>query len=371
MGKKRIYNDPKKMMDIDSMTIDILDNDSLSVILEERKKMEALYDAYEVKAPKDGQVSNVKYVGISGDTFTFDGGFKDYVRVDNKPGEAKYLKNTNIGDSLDILITEINQKQFFIKGSLSELYESRARKTLTNLEEGVSVTVLVRELTPAGYSVDIQFEGVTLPGFMPNTLAGINKLSSPESIVGQTFEVMIESFSKDEGTYIVSRRKYLQTLIPQAIKELKHGEVYTGKVTGTTPFGVFVEFSPSVGMESCLTGMIHKTNIDPSWADRISQIPAGFEIEFYIKETIKDKIILTQILRDSLWDSIKVGQTISGKVKDLKPFGALIILDDETNGLVHTSELEKSTRKLTSGENVKVKVIAVDRMSRKIFLSVA
>jgi predicted RNA-binding protein with RPS1 domain len=176
---------------------------------------------------------------------------------------------------------------------------------------------------------------------------------------------MIESFSKDEGTYIVSRRKYLQTLIPQAIKELEYGYVYTGNVTGTTPFGVFVEFN------DCLTGMIHKTNIVPNWSERIQQITPGFEIEFYIKEIIKDKIILTQILRESLWDSIKVGQVINGKVRDLKPFGALIILDEETNGLVHTSELEKSSRRLTSGEDVKVKVIAVDRMNRKIFLSVA
>jgi ribosomal protein S1 len=200
---------------------------------------------------------------------------------------------------------------------------------------------------------------------MPNTLAGINKLSSPDAIVGQTFEVMIESFSKDEGTYIVSRRKYLQTLIPQAIKELKYGEVYDGSVTGTTQFGVFVEFN------ECLTGMIHKTNINPDWAERIHQISPGFQIQFYIKEIIKDKIILTQILRESLWDTIKVGQTINGKVKDMKPFGALIILDEETNGLVHTSELEKTSRRLTAGEDVKVKVIAVDRMSRKIFLSVA
>jgi ribosomal protein S1 len=361
MGKKTIYGDPRRM-DLD---VDIFDEVAIAENIKERQRMEELYNKYEVLNPKAGKVAHVKYVGISGDNFTFDGGFKDYVRVENRPNEAKYLKNTNIGDSLDIFITEVNQTQFLIKGSLSELYETRARQTLTNLGEGVSVVAHVRELTPAGYSVDIQFEGVTLLGFMPNTLAGINKLSHPESIINQTFDVMIESFSKDEGTYIVSRRKYLQTLIPQAIKELEYGYVYTGKVTGTTTFGVFVEFN------DCLTGMIHKTNIDPNWAERIQQITPGFEIEFYVKEIIKDKIILTQILRESLWDSIKVGQVINGKVRDLKPFGALIILDEETNGLVHTSELEKSSRKLTAGEDVKVKVIAVDRMNRKIFLSVA
>ena len=364
MGKKIMYGDPRKM-DLGIDTLDMFDDVVVEKALAERNKQQKAYDAFEIKAPKEGTVANVKYVGVNGNYLVFDGGFKDYVRIENRLSEAKYLKNTNIGDSVDVYLLEINNTNFIIKGSIAELYESRARKSLTSLEEGISVSATVRELTPAGYNVDISFEGVTLPGFMPNTLAGINKLHDPISIVGLTFDVMIESFSRDEGTYIVSRRKYLQTLIPHAIKELKHGHVYTGHVTGTTDFGVFVEFN------DCLTGMIHKTNIDPAWADRLTSITPGFQIEFYIKEIIKDKIILTQILRESLWDTIKIGQTISGKVRDIKPFGALVILDEETNGLVHTSELEKSSRKLTSGETVKVKVIAVDRSNRKIFLSVA
>jgi len=218
-------------------------------------------------------------------------------------------------------------------------------------------------MTPAGYSVDLHFEGVTLAGFMPNTLAGINKLYRPESIVGQTFDVMVESYSQDEGTYIVSRRKYLHSLIPEAIKSLESGRTYVGHVTGTTEFGVFVEFN------ECLTGMIHKSNIHPDWSDKLNQITPGLTIEFYIKEIIRDKIILTQILRETLWDTIKIGQTFDGKIKDIKPFGALVILDNETNGLVHTSEIDKSNQKLTTGNITKVKVIAVDRMNRKIFLS--
>jgi ribosomal protein S1 len=363
MGKKIMYGDPRKM-DLGIDTMDMFDTSVLEKALEERNKQQKAYDAFEINAPKEGTVANVKYVGINGNYLVFEGGFKDYVRIENRLSEAKYLKNTNIGDSVDVYLLEINNTNFIIKGSIAELYESRARKSLTSLEEGISVTATVRELTPAGYNVDISFEGVTLPGFMPNTLAGINKLHDPISIVGLTFDVMIESFSRDEGTYIVSRRKYLQTLIPHAIKELKNGHVYSGHVTGTTDFGVFVEFN------DCLTGMIHKTNINPEWAEKLTSISPGFQIEFYIKEIIKDKIILTQILRESLWDTIKIGQTISGKVRDIKPFGALVILDEETNGLVHTSELEKSSRKLTSGETVKVKVIAVDRSNRKIFLSV-
>jgi len=361
MGKKINYGDPRKM----DLGIDVLDSDAVQRYQERREKESLVYDGYTVKFPTEGKVVSVNYLGVSGKYLVFDGGFKDFVRIENRPQESKYLKNTNIGDVVDVYIVEINNRDFIIRGSISEIYESKARRSLTSLEEGVSVMAFVRELTPAGYNVDIQYEGVTLPGFMPNTLAGINKLHDTSTILGQTFNVMIESFSREEGTYIVSRRKYLQTLIPQAIKQLEYGKVYKGHVTGTTDFGVFIEFN------ECLTGMIHKTNIDPEWANRLTSISPGFEIEFYIKEIIKDKIILTQILRESLWDTIKVGQVISGKVRDIKPFGALVILDDETNGLIHTSELEKTTKRVTTGEIVKVKVIAVDRMSRKIYLSVS
>ena len=327
--------------------------------------LQKLYDGYNFKSAVDGQIVNATYVGQTIDHLIFEASFKDYIRIENKPSESKYLKNTNIGDNVDVLITGVNEQNYFIRGSLSSLYESRAHETLKAIDEDQSVNIFVRELTPAGYNVDVLYDGVTLPGFMPNTLAGINKLYDTSSIINKTFEVMIESYARDEGTYIVSRGKYLQTLIPEAIKELKRGEVYTGNVTGTTPFGVFVEFG------ECLTGMIHKTNIHPDWTDRIKMIEPGTEIQFYIKEIIKDKIILTQILRESLWDSIKIGQTLTGKVKDNKQFGALIYLDQETIGLVHISELEKSGKDLESGENVKVKVIAIDRHNRKIFLTVA
>ena len=331
----------------------------------EYQEMLKLYNLDEVCIPENGQVVSAKYVGKSADQYVFGvRGYKDDIRVDDKIGESKYLKDINMGDMIDVLITDVNQDVFMIKGSVSSLYESRAHANLKSLKEGESVMVTVKSLNPAGYDVELTHGGVNLPGFMPNTLAGINKLHNPNSIVGQVFNVMIESYSQNEGTYIVSRRKYLQTLIPEAVKELQHGQIYQGHVTGTTPFGVFVEFN------ECLTGMIHKANVNPEWAEKLTSISPGFEIDFYIKEVIKDKIILTQILRETLWDNIKNGQIIDGTVKDTKAFGTLVNLDDETVGLIHTSEMEKLGKKFSPGQDIKVKVLSVDRMSRKIFLTV-
>jgi ribosomal protein S1 len=329
-------------------------------------ELSKLYDKTFVDMPIEGQVVSAQLTGETNSNFLFTvKGYKDDVRVDNKLAESKYLKNSQIGDIIDVLIVNVNHDDFYIKGSISTLYENRAHQTLKSLEDGESVTATIKSLNPAGYDVEITRGGVTLPGFMPNTLAGINKLYDPTSIVGQTFEVMIESYAEQEGTYIVSRRKYLQTLIPQAIKELNYDISYRGHVTGTTPFGVFVEFN------ECLTGMIHKANVHPDWQERLGDIKPGFEIEFYIKEIVREKIILTQILRETLWDNIKNGQVLQGVVKDVKQFGTLVNLDDETVGLIHTSEMEKLKTRFQSSQEIKVKVLSVDRASRKIFLTLA
>jgi ribosomal protein S1 len=324
-----------------------------------------LYESLDIRLPEKGKVVSAKYTGKTNESFLFEvGGFKDYVRVDDKISESKYLKYTNIGDTIDVLISDINETVYLIKGSISSLYESRAHENLKSLKEGESVTAFIKSINPAGYEIEIFHSGVTLPGFMPNTLAGINKLVDSNSIVGQTFQVMIESYSEQEGTYIVSRRRYLQTLIPEAVKQLTQETVYNGHVTGTAPFGVFVEFN------ECLTGMIHKANVHPDWQEKLNEIKPGFEIEFYVKEIVKDKIILTQILRETLWDNIKNGQVLDGVVKDTKQFGTLISLDSETVGLIHTSEMDKLGRKFTAGQQLKVKVLSIDRTSRKIFLTI-
>lgn len=361
MKENKIYGDP---------TLDFLFDEKESKETTENKRLSEIYSATIGEYPKRGKVVSADYLGSQSDQYVFNlYGIKDYIRVDKKPQESKYLRSTEVGETVELIITEVNERNFLIKGSLSELYETIAHADLKSLTEGVPVKVEVISTNPAGYDIEVLHGGATLPGFMPNTLAGINKLPDPESIVGDTFYVMIESYAEQEGTYIVSRRRYLQSLIPETIDSLEYDIPYTGRVTGTTKFGVFVEFN------DCLTGMIHNTNINPEWSDRLSEIKPGFEIDFYVKDIIKQrgrdpKIILTQVLRDTLWDTVKNGQIVEGTIKEVKPFGALVILDEETMGLIHTSEISKLNKSFESGEKLSVRVLSIDKQSRKIFLTV-
>ena len=66
---------------------------------------------------------------------------------------------------------------------------------------------------------------------------------------------------------------------------------------------------------------------------------------------------------------LAVGEIISGKVTGITKFGAFVSLPEGKNGLVHISEVAQSyvsdiREHLTEGQEVKVKVIAIDENGR-------
>jgi ribosomal protein S1 len=292
--------------------------------------------------------------------------YKDYIYVENKLSDWPTLQSFKEGDVVDVLVKEIQSKPIYlIKGSIMDLLRRNVdTKIRTCFEENTPIIAVVNEIIPAGYMLTMEIDKVKVNAFMPNTLADVNRIYDPNVLLGKKINVMLETMQQEKGVYVVSRKKYLRTLIPEKMSKLDFDEVYEGVVTGTTPFGVFVQF------DGCLTGMIHKANVNSEWRDRIHEIKAGTQIVFYIKEITKnDKIILTQTLEDSLWDTIKVGMILDGEVVALKPFGALVKLDYETIGLIQISYLNKYKKHLTQNEKISVKVVNVLKDDRKIYLS--
>ncbi|MFB7305300.1 S1 domain-containing post-transcriptional regulator GSP13 [Heyndrickxia sporothermodurans] len=71
----------------------------------------------------------------------------------------------------------------------------------------------------------------------------------------------------------------------------------------------------------------------------------------------------------------EIGSVLTGKVAGIQPYGAFIALDEETQGLVHISEIKHGYVKdindhLKIGDEVKVKVLSVDEENGKISLSI-
>src|SRR5690606_34668944 len=71
----------------------------------------------------------------------------------------------------------------------------------------------------------------------------------------------------------------------------------------------------------------------------------------------------------------EAGAVLEGKVTGIQPYGAFVALDEQTQGLVHISEIKHGFVKdinevLSVGDEVKVKVLTVDEENGKISLSI-
>lgn len=71
----------------------------------------------------------------------------------------------------------------------------------------------------------------------------------------------------------------------------------------------------------------------------------------------------------------QVGEVVSGKVTGVQPYGAFVALDEETQGLVHISEItygyvKEVSEFLSVGQEIEVKVLEVDEKAGKISLSI-
>lgn len=332
----------------------------------------------EVKTPfhqvEEGEVVEGTISSISKKEIIIDINFKDNVFVESRTIDQSMFESLHVGAPIKVIISEISDNPYFIKGSLNDLLKLNISNIVKDhFNENQFFYATVKESQPAGYLLSLEVEGQIVESFMPNTLAGVNKLHDPNSIVGQRLEVMIETLEQDKGIYVVSRKKFLEDLIPERIKQLKKdwikdkNKVYEGNITGTTPFGAFVEFC------DYLTCMIHRYNINEEWQsdDKWATMKPGMNVNFYIKDIItrKNKVIATQILRDSLWDTIKVDDIVKGKVIAIKPFGALVQLDEETNGLIQNTYLQKNKIELKYGQDIEVKVTSLMKDERKINLS--
>lgn len=317
-----------------------------------------------------GEIHEGTVYAVTQDTITVDIGYRElvYVMSDKEP---QHIKDLSPGEETSVLI--INTDNTYISGSISGSVKHKVFKELRGGIESADtawIGIVKEMIMHGGYIVEVQ----GIPCFMPGSLAGINKLTDFESIIGQEIYVVPVSFSAGRGTIVVSHRKYLQALIPNEIEKVKEniGEEITGIVTGTAKYGVFVEFN------KCLTGMIHKNDLNPETFDKFKnrEIMPADKVTFKVKDIISNtKITLTQIdnIQTSPWDDIttryKIPSVIKAKVKAKKDYGLFITIEDGITGLLHVSELGDDVMKaFNPGDDITVKITRIEEETQKVFL---
>jgi len=73
-------------------------------------------------------------------------------------------------------------------------------------------------------------------------------------------------------------------------------------------------------------------------------------------------------------EKLEIGAIVEGKVVNIKPFGAIVVLPDNTQGLVHISHISSEfvqniSDYIAVGDVVTVKLVSIDPVTKKISLS--
>ncbi|MCU0871522.1 MAG: S1 RNA-binding domain-containing protein [Pirellulaceae bacterium] len=159
------------------------------------------------------------------------------------------------------------------------------------------------------------------------------------------------------------------------LEELQVGDVREGTVTSVRDFGAFVDIGG-------LDGLVHISQL--SW-DRIAHpsevLQAGQKIRVKVEKVNREtgKIGLNyRDLLDHPWTNVEarfpVESMVKGVVTRTAKFGAFVKLAPGIEGLIHISELAhhrvlQVTNVVHEGDEVEVKVLAVDAESQRISLS--
>ncbi len=320
---------------------------------------------------EDGSVYDCKITHMSEDKILAQtsSGQTVYVDVKKEEKDAQRLNleafEFKIGDTIKARVRKISGSYV---GSVVEYYVHSLRLELFEQikKESNAYRVKVESINKGGYIVDLS--GVKC--FLPGSLAAANRITDFESYIGKEIPVMIEGYVEAKDIFIVSYKKYISKIMDSKIQELDLTKKYKGFVTGTSEFGVFVEW------EEVYTGLIHKSEFQED--SKISSFHPGDEIEFYVKE-IKENNRLTLTLEKPLERNVLVHEIdkqvkegvcepVYAKVKHRRKNGALIELTPYgLMALIPQDKLGKRARNLKNGDELMVAIYEVETISGKIY----
>ena len=272
----------------------------------------------------------------------------------------------------EIYIQCISVNDGTIMGSLLEAHlDTQRQEFFKEIKNPQKVyKAYIKEKNLGGFIVIIN--GVN--AFLPGSLASANKIIDFNTLIGKTINVMFEDYIKEGDTFIVSNKKYIQYILPEKIKELKFDRTYTGEITGTSKFGIFIEFN------DLFTGLLHISEMIDETRNKFitGQYLPGDSITFYIKEIAKDnRIILSDT--ESLQQNVSIEQfkeafenkVITGQIISMKHYGYFVkfnVQDTIFIGLLYIKDaIYKNVFRI--GDIVECFVNRVETEAKKIYLN--
>ncbi len=253
---------------------------------------------------------------------------------------------------------------------MNALYES----TVKNLQEGGIIKGKVLDITDDGVIVDV---GLKSEGKVPLHEFSLEKDGKPKVKIGDTIEVMIVGREKEFGFLILSKQKADTVRLWEKIhRSLEKGEPIDGEVISEVKGGFLID----IGIKAYLP----LSHADKKPVKNPSSF-VGRRLKFRVIkiDSKKNSVILSRKLylieeaerkRREFWKNAREGDVLYGMVKRIMEDGAFIDLDG-VSGFLPTDEISwgrisHPREYLRTGDEVKVKIIQLDREQEKVKLSI-
>ena len=283
-----------------------------------------------------------------------------------------------VGQEVTLQVLEINREKERVSLGLKQTTHNPWDKIEERFPTGTKVKGKITNLVPYGAFVEIEpgVEGL----IHVSELSWTKRITRPSDVLtaGQEVEAVVLGVNKDEQKISLGVRQ----LEPNPWDEIEQryiiGKQVKGTVRNMTAYGAFVE------LEEGIDGMVHVS--DMSWTRKINHpselLKKGDEVEAVVIDIDKanQRIALgVKQLDEDPWKEIdrlyKIGDLVKGKVTKLANFGAFVALEHDIDGLVHISQLSedhvaKVKDVIKIGDDVEARVIKVDKVERRIGLSI-
>ena len=339
--------------------------------------MSEFLNDYDVKRIREGEILDVIEVNdkevIVNINYAFDGVIsKEELTYEGKSPEEVVKK----GDEFKVYVLSPNDGEGYVLLSRVKALAVTEREELKKaFKSGELISVNVKEAVKGG--VVAYYGGVRI--FIPGSQLGRGRVESSD-VVGKTLEVKLIELDLRNRKVVASRRvieeEQYQIEKKRMWASVNEGEKRTGVVTKIAKFGAFVDIG---GVQ----GLVHINDLAWGRVKRVEDVvKVGDQVEVFVGEVDREKERLALVLKDvnsEPWkvhgSSIKDGAVMEGKVVRLTNFGAFVEVLPGVEGLVHITEITdeniaKASDVLTVGQNVKVKVLSVNKEDKKLSLSI-
>lgn len=283
-----------------------------------------------------------------------------------------------IGTEVEVIVLDINREKERVSLGLKQMQRNPWENIADRFPIGSTVEGRVTNIVPYGAFVEIE-EGVE--GLIHvSELSWTKRVTRPSDVlsVDQKIKAVVLGINTEEQKISLGVRQLESNPWDDIETRYMIGSKVNGKVRNMTTYGAFVE------LEDGIDGMIHVSDL--SWTRKINHpsevLKKGDEVEAVVididKQNQRISLGLKQLEQDP-WKAIdsrfKIGDLVKGKVSKLANFGAFVELEDDIDGLVHISQLSedhvaKVKDVLKVGDEVEARVIKVDKVERRIGLSI-